>query len=73
MGDTVKATVVGTIIIGIFMVICTKMVTSTVWDMARATKSYVEVQKAEAKRIVKQEKAKAKDVVLEAAVKNAKK
>jgi hypothetical protein len=64
MGGSVKATVVGTIIIGIFMVICTKMVTNSAFTMARSVKNYVEAQKLEAKRIVKAEKAKAKETYL---------
>jgi uncharacterized protein (DUF2252 family) len=67
MSEPVKATIIGTIIVGIFMLLCTKMATRTVWDLARSTKSYVEMQKAEAKRVVKAEKSKATDVFLEGA------
>jgi hypothetical protein len=67
MSETVKATIVGTIIIGIFMLASVKMVTGTVWEMARRTKAYVEVNKEEARQIVKQEKRKAKEIYLEAA------
>lgn len=66
MGN-VKSTIVGTIIIGIFMMVCTMMVTSTVKHLAHSTRQYIDQQKREAKAIVKQEKAKAKDVFLEGA------
>jgi hypothetical protein len=65
MSETVKATIIGTIIIGIFLLISTKMVTSTVWDITRHAKTYVEAQKIELKKIVKAEKRKAKEVFLE--------
>jgi hypothetical protein len=67
MGETVKATIIGTIIIGIFMLISVKMTLNTAWDMARKTKAYVESQKVELKQIVKIEKHKAADVILNAA------
>jgi hypothetical protein len=67
MSETLKSTIVGTIIIGIFMLISAKMVTGTMWDMARKAKVYVEVQKKDLRRIVKQEKHKAADVALDAA------
>ena len=67
MSETVKATIIGTIIVGIFMLISVKMVTGTVWEMARKAKYYVEVNKLEAKKIIKQEKRKAKEVILDAA------
>lgn len=67
MSETLKSTIVGTIIIGLFMIACTKMATNTVVKLAKATKSYVEFQKAEAKAIVKLEQSKAKDVYLQAA------
>ncbi|MBD3391749.1 MAG: hypothetical protein GF418_06795 [Chitinivibrionales bacterium] len=69
MSETVKATIIGTIIVGVFMLISTKMVTTTVWDLARATKAYVEVQKNEFRQIAKREKRKAKDVALDVAEK----
>ena len=62
MSETLKATIVGTIIIGIFMLVSVKMVTGTAWELARDTRSYVEVQKMELKRFVKAEKHKAKEV-----------
>jgi hypothetical protein len=65
MSETLKATIVGTIIIGIFMLISAKMVTSSVWDLAHHTRSYLEAQKVELKQIVKFEQRKAKDVFLE--------
>jgi hypothetical protein len=64
MNQTVKATVIGTIIIGLFMIVCTKIVTNSAWQMARAGKQYVEAQKVEAKQIVKAEQSKAKEVYL---------
>jgi hypothetical protein len=67
MGETVKATVIGTIIIGIFMLMCTLMVTHTVQDLAQKTRHYVEAQKVEMKHIVLSEKRKAKEVFLEGA------
>mgnify|MGYP000596945317 CR=1 FL=1 len=67
MSETLKSTIVGTVIIGIFMLISVKMVTGTVWDMARRTKVYVEAQKAEMKQIVKREKHKAADVAINVA------
>jgi len=67
MSETVKATIIGTIIIGIFMLISVKMVTGTVWDMSRRVKQYIEVNKIEAKKIVKQEKRKAKEIYMDAA------
>ena len=72
MSETVKATIVGTIIIGIFMLISVKMVTGTVWEMSRRVKHYIEVNKVEAKRIVKQEKRKAKEIYMDAAKAQAK-
>jgi hypothetical protein len=67
MGETVKATVIGTIIIGIFMLMCTFMVTHTVQDLAHKTRQYVEAQKMEMKHVVLAEKRKAKEVFLEGA------
>ncbi len=67
MSETVKATIIGTIIIGVFMLVSVKMVTGTVWDMAQRTRQYVEVNKVEARRLVKQEKRKAKEIYLNAA------
>ncbi len=67
MSETVKATIIGTIIIGIFMLASVKMVTGTVWDMARRTRAFVELNKEEARRIVVQEKRKAKEIYMEAA------
>jgi hypothetical protein len=67
MSETLKATIVGTIIIGIFMLISAKMATSTMWDISRKAKSYLEVQKIELKKIVKAEKRKAKEVYMDAA------
>lgn len=67
MGETVKATIVGTIIIGIFMLISVKMATSSAWEMARTARAYLETKKVEAVRIVKEEKRKAKEVFLEGA------
>ena len=67
MSETLKATIIGTIIIGIFMLISVKMVTSTVMNMALKTKYYIEANKLEAKKIIKQEKRKAKEVILDAA------
>ena len=66
MGETVKATIIGTIIIGIFMLISVKMVTGSVWDMSRRVKQYIEVNKVEAKRIVRQEKRKVKEIYMDA-------
>lgn len=68
MGQTVKATVVGTIIIGVFMVICTWMATNAAWDMARAARRYVDAQKVDVKEFILNEKHKAKEVFLEGAV-----
>jgi len=67
MGETVKATVIGTIIIGIFMLMCTFMVTQTVQNLARKTRQYIEAQKVEMKHVVLAEKRKAKEVFLEGA------
>jgi len=67
MSETLKSTIVGTIIIGIFMLISVKMITATVWDLARSSKAYIEAQKIEVKKIAKREKHKAKDVALEVA------
>lgn len=67
MSETVKATIIGTIIIGIFMLISVKMVTGTVWEMSRRVQQYIEVNKNEAIRIVKQEKRKAKEIYIDAA------
>jgi hypothetical protein len=67
MGETVKATIIGTIIIGIFMLVSVKMVTGTVWDLSRQVKHYVEANKVEAKKVIKLEKRKAKEVLLDAA------
>ncbi len=67
MSETVKATIIGTIIIGIFMLVSVKMATGTVWEMARRTRQYIEVNKLDAQRIVRQEKRKAKEVFLDAA------
>ncbi len=67
MSETVKATIIGTIIIGIFMLVSVKMVTGTVLDMSRRVKQYIEVNKVEAKRIVKHEKRKAKEIYMDAA------
>ena len=68
MSETVKATIIGTIIVGVFMLVSVKMITSSAWDLARSTRTYVEAQKEELKAIVKLEQKKAKDVVLQAAV-----
>lgn len=67
MSEAVKSTIVGTIIIGIFMLISVKMATNTVWELARTTRRYLDAQKVELVRIVKEEKRKAKEVYLEAA------
>ena len=67
MSETVKATIIGTIIIGIFMLASVKMVTGTVWQMSRRVKQYIEVNKVEVKKVVKQEKRKAKEIYLDAA------
>ena len=67
MSETVKATIIGTIIIGIFLLVSVKMVTGTVWDMSRKVKQYIEVNKIEAKKIVRQEKRKAKEIYMDAA------
>ena len=67
MSETVKATIIGTIIIGIFMLVSVKMVTGTVWEMSRRVKAYIEVNKVEAKRIIKAEKRKAKEIYMDAA------
>lgn len=67
MSETVKSTIIGTIIIGIFMLVSVKMVTGTVWDMSRQVKKYIEVNKVEAKKIVRQEKRKAKEIYMDAA------
>lgn len=67
MSETVKATIIGTIIIGVFMLISIKICVNTAWNMARSTKAYVEEQKVEIKRVIKEEKHKAADVVLKAA------
>jgi Na+/H+-translocating membrane pyrophosphatase len=68
MSETVKATIIGTIIVGVFMLVSVKMITSSAWDLARSAKTYVEAQKDELKAIVKIEQKKAKDVILQAAV-----
>jgi hypothetical protein len=65
MSETLKATIVGTIIIGIFMLLSVKMITGTVWDISRSTKSYIEMQKEYFKAVAKLEQRKAKDVFLE--------
>ncbi|MDD5675667.1 MAG: hypothetical protein PHC61_15975 [Chitinivibrionales bacterium] len=67
MGETLKATIVGTIIIGIFMLISVKMAIGSVETMALKTRAYIETQKVELKQIVKAEQKKAKDVALQAA------
>ena len=67
MSETVKATIIGTIIVGIFMLISVKICVNTAWEMARSTKAYVDSQKIELKRIVKEEQHKAADVILKAA------
>ena len=67
MSDMVKSTIIGTIIIGIFMLFSVKMATSTMWNIARTSKQYVEVQKADIKQFIIAEKRKAKEVYLEAA------
>jgi hypothetical protein len=67
MGEQVKATIIGTIIVGIFMLISVKMTLNTAWDMARKTKAYIEVQKIDLKRIVKAEKHKTADVLMKSA------
>lgn len=72
MSETVKATIIGAIIIGIFMLVSVKMVTGTVWDMSRKVKQYIEVSKVDVKRIVKQEKRKAKEIYMDAAQVHAK-
>jgi Na+/H+-translocating membrane pyrophosphatase len=73
MSETVKATIIGTIIIGIFMLISVKICVNTAWTMARSSKAYIEEQKVELKRIVKEEKHKAADIVLKAAETESKK
>jgi Na+/H+-translocating membrane pyrophosphatase len=73
MSETVKATIIGTIIVGIFMLISVKICVNTAWDMARSGKTYIEAQKVEIKRVIKEEKHKAADVVLKAAETEAKK
>ena len=65
MGQTVKATVVGTVIIGVFMLLCTWMATNAAWDMARATRRYVDSQKVDVRSFILSEKRKAKEVFLE--------
>lgn len=67
MSETVKATIIGTIIVGVFMLVSVKMATSSAWDLARSARAYVEAQKSELKAIVKVEQKKAKEVVLQAA------
>lgn len=67
MSETVKATIIGTIIIGVFMLLSVKVCTNTAWDMARSVKIYIEAQKVEFKRVIKEEKHKAADVMLKAA------
>ena len=67
MSETVKAAIVGSIIIGIFMLISVKMVTNKAWKAARTAKAYIEIQKQELKPIVKREKAKAKELAIETA------
>ena len=67
MGETLKSTIIGTIIIGIFMLISVKMVTGSVESMAIKTRAYIEAQKVELKEVVKLEQKKAKDVALQAA------
>ncbi len=67
MSETLKSTIVGTIIIGIFMLLAAKMVTNTVWDISRETKNYVESQADYLKAVVKLEQHKAKDVFLQGA------
>jgi hypothetical protein len=49
------------------MLVSVKMATGTVWEMARRTRQYIEVNKLDAQRIVRQEKRKAKEVFLDAA------
>jgi hypothetical protein len=65
MSETLKSTIVGTIIIGIFMLLCTKMATSSVWNLAYHTRNYIEAEKVELKQVIKSEQRKAKDVYLE--------
>ena len=65
MSETVKATIIGTIIIGIFMLISVKMLTIAAWDMAHVTHQYIESQKTHLIEVVKSEQRKAKDVYLE--------
>jgi hypothetical protein len=67
MSETLKATIVGTIIIGIFMLISVKMATMSIDHMAIKTRAYIEAQKIELKEVVKLEQKKAKDVALQAA------
>ena len=67
MSETVKATIIGTIIIGLFMLASVKMVTGTAWEMARRARAYVDLNKEEVRKIVIQEKRKAKEIYLEAA------
>lgn len=67
MSETVKATIIGTIIIGIFMLISVKMATNTVWKMAQGTKQYIEINKEDARQIIKREKRKAKEIYWKAA------
>jgi hypothetical protein len=70
MGETLKSTIVGSIIIGIFMLISVKMATSSIESMAMRTRAYIEAQKVELKEVVKLEQKKAKDVALQAACMN---
>ena len=67
MSETVKATIIGTIIIGVFMLISVKICVNTAWAMARSGKAYIEAQKSEIKHVIKEEKHKAADVILKAA------
>ena len=67
MSETVKATIIGTIIIGLFMLASVKVASNTAFNMARKTRNYIEANKVEARRIVKQEKRKAKEIYMDAA------
>jgi hypothetical protein len=67
MSETVKATIIGTIIVGLFMLVSVKMATNAMWHVAHSTREYVEMQKADMKQFILSEKHKAKEVCLEAA------
>ncbi len=67
MSETIKATIIGTIIIGLFMLGSVKIMTNTVWNISRKSREYVDINKKEVLRIFREEKRKAKEVYLEAA------